>query len=49
MDTLIETVPFATEEWELDITITDTPRIAASDECDTSDGCESTCDSSCTS
>ncbi|MGA4842131.1 FxLD family lanthipeptide [Streptomyces sp. G45] len=48
MDTLREKL-FAVDEWDLDITITDAPRVAAQDDCDTSDGCESTCASSCTS
>ncbi|MEU0843521.1 FxLD family lanthipeptide [Streptomyces sp. NPDC005962] len=43
------TFPFSDEEWQLDVSITDAPRPVASDDCDTSDGCESTCDSSCTS
>ncbi|MFF3493727.1 FxLD family lanthipeptide [Streptomyces sp. NPDC002795] len=36
------------DEWQLSVTITGAPRIVISD-CDTSDGCKSTCASSCAS
>ncbi|MFT9478738.1 FxLD family lanthipeptide [Streptomyces sp. 11-1-2] len=42
-------LPFSGEDWELEVSVTDTPRPVASDDCDTSDGCESSCASSCTS
>ncbi|UUU32399.1 FxLD family lanthipeptide [Streptomyces sp. CA-210063] len=42
-----ETAPI-TDDWQLTIAITDAPMPVAED-CDTSDGCESTCASSCTS
>ncbi|NEW72601.1 FxLD family lanthipeptide [Streptomyces rhizosphaericus] len=43
------TLPFSDEDWELEVSITDAPLPAAPDACDTSDGCESSCASSCTS
>lgn len=49
MDTAIGTMPLTEEEWQLEVTITDAPRVVAREECDTSDGCDSTCDSSCAS
>ncbi|MFJ1994259.1 FxLD family lanthipeptide [Streptomyces asiaticus] len=41
--------PFPDGDWELEVSITDAPLPAAPDACDTSDGCESSCASSCTS
>ncbi|MFD3736024.1 hypothetical protein [Streptomyces sp. NPDC058632] len=40
--------PITGDDWELTIAITDSPSLE-NDDCDTSDGCESTCASSCTS
>lgn len=50
MTTATEPVTPATlpDEWQLDITITDLPTVVLED-CDTSDGCKSTCDSACAS
>ncbi|MEV0257728.1 FxLD family lanthipeptide [Streptomyces sp. NPDC050732] len=48
MSTALGATPLAEEEWQLEVTITDAPVVVAN-ECDTSDGCESTCDSSCAS
>ncbi len=42
-------IPFSGEDWELKVSVSDAPRPVASEDCDTSDGCESSCDSSCTS
>lgn len=44
--TTADTIP--TTEWELDLTVTDAPRVLPT-ACDTSDGCESSCASACTS
>jgi FxLD family lantipeptide len=41
-------VPFTAEEWELDTTITHSPR-PIPEACDSSDGCDPSCASSCTS
>ncbi|MFF4806431.1 FxLD family lanthipeptide [Streptomyces sp. NPDC001351] len=41
-------LPFSDEDWQLEVTITDAPRSVPAN-CDTSDGCESSCASSCTS
>ncbi|MBA6440663.1 FxLD family lanthipeptide [Streptomyces sp. GMR22] len=40
---------FPDGDWELEVSITDAPHPVAPDSCDTSDGCESSCASSCTS
>ncbi|MBL1120507.1 FxLD family lanthipeptide [Streptomyces sp. 110] len=45
----IATSPSSDEEWELEVSISDAPHPVATDDCDTSDGCESSCASSCTS
>ncbi|MEI5100970.1 FxLD family lanthipeptide [Streptomyces sp. PmtG] len=42
-------LPLGEDEWVLDITVTDAPRVVARDDCDTNDGCKSTCDSACLS
>ncbi|MEU2558449.1 FxLD family lanthipeptide [Streptomyces longispororuber] len=47
--TVIAALPLAEDEWVLDITVTDAPRVVARDDCDTNDGCQSTCDSACLS
>lgn len=41
-------LPFSEEDWQLDVTITDAPRPVPVN-CDSSDGCESSCASSCAS
>ncbi|MFG3512170.1 hypothetical protein [Streptomyces bobili] len=43
-----ETTPIPDDEWQLDISITDSPRPVVSN-CDTSDGRKSSCASSCIS
>ncbi|MDQ0933386.1 MULTISPECIES: FxLD family lanthipeptide [Streptomyces] len=43
-----ETAPITGDDWQLTIAITDAP-VPVAEDCDTSDGCESTCASSCTS
>ncbi|MFJ2818606.1 FxLD family lanthipeptide [Streptomyces sp. NPDC087294] len=40
--------PFSEEDWHLDVTITDAPHPVPAN-CDTNDGCKSSCASSCTS
>ncbi|WP_406438959.1 FxLD family lanthipeptide [Streptomyces sp. NBC_01613] len=40
--------PFSDEDWQLDVIVTDAPRPVPAN-CDTSDGCKSSCASSCTS
>jgi FxLD family lantipeptide len=44
-----ETAPLTGDDWQLDIEITTSPVPLANDECDTSDGCESSCASACAS
>ena len=47
--TAIDTRPITGDDWQLTIALTDSPRVLVNESCDTSDGCESTCDSSCAS